>query len=354
MDTSLATRLEGLGRREFLLRVAAAAGLSALAPALAPAGRSPGNALADALEQSVVPHASQIDAAVGYLRRVFYEFDSADWLLGPQLQLPTVTSHLGLLERLLTVARGESQADLLALRTRYAEFAGWLHQDSGQWPAAVWWTERALKSARDTGDTLMTAYLLIRKSVQAAEEGSPGLAMGFARAAQTGSSLTPKVRAVALQQEAQGLALIGRVDACQRKLDEALELSAQESERDHDGPARYCIPAFVQIWRATCLMAMGKSREAIDIFEKELALLPSGHYRDRGVYLGRLAVAYAAEGTPEASIVPGGQARDVAKATGSDRITRELKKLYAMLDRWAHVVEVAEFRRGLAEAGFSR
>src|ERR1700716_3988833 len=42
MDTSLATKLEGVGRREFLLRVAAAAGLSALAPV----GRPPVNALA--------------------------------------------------------------------------------------------------------------------------------------------------------------------------------------------------------------------------------------------------------------------------------------------------------------------
>jgi tetratricopeptide (TPR) repeat protein len=350
MDTSLATRLEGVGRREFLLRVAAAAGLSALASV----GRPPVNALADALQDAVVPHASQIDAAVGYLRRVFNEFDSADWLLGPQLQLPTVASHLSLLERLLTVARGESQSDLLKLRTRYAEFAGWLHQDSGQMSAAVWWTERALKSARDTGDSLMTSYLLVKKSVQAAAEGSPGLAIGFARTAQSGSSLTPKVRAVALQQEAHGLALIGSAEACQRKLDEALELSAKDSEQDHDGPARYCIPAFVQIWRATCLMELGKSREAIDIFERELALLPSGHYRDRGVYLGRLAVAYAGEGTPEAAILPGRQARDVAKSTGSDRITRELRKLYGMLDRWEHVAEVADFRRDLAEAGLRR
>jgi tetratricopeptide (TPR) repeat protein len=350
MDTSLATRLEGVGRREFLLRVAAAAGLSALASV----GRPPVNALADALQDAVVPHASQIDAAVGYLRRVFNEFDSADWLLGPQLQLPTVASHLSLLERLLTVARGESQSDLLKLRTRYAEFAGWLHQDSGQMSAAVWWTERALKSARDTGDSLMTSYLLVKKSVQAAAEGSPGLAIGFARTAQSGSSLTPKVRAVALQQEAHGLALIGSAEACQRKLDEALELSAKDSEQDHDGPARYCIPAFVQIWRATCLMELGKSREAIDIFERELALLPSGHYRDRGVYLGRLAVAYAGEGTPEAAIIPGRQAREVAKSTGSDRITRELRKLYGMLDRWEHVAEVADFRRDLAEAGLRR
>jgi tetratricopeptide (TPR) repeat protein len=350
MDTSLANRLEGLDRREFLLRVAAAAGLSALAPV----GRKPVNALEHALEKSLVPHASQIEAAVGYLRRVFTEFDSADWLLGPQLQLPTVASHLSLVERLLTVARGDSQSDLLTLRTRYAEFAGWLHQDSGQWSTAVWWTERALKSARDTDDSLMTAYLLVRKSVQAAADGAPGLAMGYARAAQSLSSLTPTVRAVALQQEAHGLALTGNAEACLRRLDKALELSAQAGESDREGPARYCIPAFVQIWRATCLLEIGQPRQAIDIFERELAMLPTHHYRDRGVYLGRLAVAYAAEGTPEASLTPGRQAQDIAKATGSERITRELKTLHGLLGRWAHVSDVADFRQGLVEAGIGR
>ena len=89
------------------------------------------------------------------------------------------STSLSLLERLLTVARGESQSDLLKLRTRYAEFAGWLHQDSGQMSAAVWWTERALKSARDTGDSLMTSYLLVKKSVQAAAKPNTNTRAGI-------------------------------------------------------------------------------------------------------------------------------------------------------------------------------
>jgi tetratricopeptide (TPR) repeat protein len=350
-DPSLARRLDRLRRRDFLLRAAAAAGVSAIAPSLV-AETDVG--LAGALENSLIPHSSQIEAAVGYLRRVFSEFDTADWLLGPQLQLPTVASHFGLVEKLLGDARGAARTELLALRTKYAEFAGWLHQDSGHWSAGVWWTERALRSARETGDSLMTAYLMVRKSHQAVVEGDIRLGLRLARAAQGTSSLTPKVRAVALQQEAYGLALAGQADECHRRLDAALELSAQASDRDLDGPARYCIPGFVEMWRATCLMELGRPRQAIDVFERELATLPSHHYRDRGVYLGRLAVAYATEGSPEPAVARGRQAQEVARATGSDRIGRELVRLGLKLDRWRDLPEVSELRRTLGETAPGR
>jgi tetratricopeptide (TPR) repeat protein len=350
-DTGLASRLDRLHRRDFLLRVAAAAGVTALAPRLAGASAS---GLAAVLEESSTPPASQIEAAAGYLRRVFNEFDAADWLLGPQLQLPTVASHFDLVERLLRAARGSVRADLFALRTRYAEFAGWLHQDSGHWSAAVWWTERALSSAQETHDQLMASYVLVKKSQQAESEGDVRLALTYARAAQSTDSLTATVRAVALQQEANGLAMQGEADDCRRKLDQALELSMRASEADEEGPARYCIPGFVEIARANCLLKMGRPRQAIDIFERELATLPRHHYRDRGVYLGQLALAHAMDGEAVPAVARGRQAHEVARATRSYRIVRELRKLRVKLERWQELPEVAEFRRALTETTAER
>jgi tetratricopeptide (TPR) repeat protein len=345
-DSNLASRLDRLRRRDFLLRLAAAAGVTALDPGL---GGSTAAGLAGALEESGTPQTAQIEAAVGYLRRVFNEFDAADWLLGPQLQLPTVASHFELVERLLKVAGGRSRADLFALRTRYAEFAGWLHQDSGHWSAAVWWTERALSSAQETGDGLMASYVLVKKSQQAEADGDVRLAIAFARAAQSNTSLTATVRAVALQQEAQGLALQGEAEECQRKLDQALELSARASEADQDGPARYCIPEFVEISRAGCWMKMGRPRQAIDVYERQLARLPAHHYRDRGVYLGQLATAYAMHGEPDAAVARGRDAQEVVRATLSHRIVRELRGLSRKLGAWDDLPEVEDFRRSLEE-----
>jgi tetratricopeptide (TPR) repeat protein len=350
-DEGLASRLDRLRRRDFLLRAAAAAGVTALAPRL---GGSTSKQLAGVLDDSGTPHASQIEAAVGYLRRVFSEFDRADWLLGPQLQLPTVASHFELVERLLRVATGRNRDDLFVLRTRYAEFAGWLHQDSGHWSAAVWWTERALSSAQETGDELMASYVMVKKSQQAEADGDVRLSISYARAAQSAGRLTATVRAVALQQEAQGLALQGQADACQRNLDQALELAARPSDMDQEGPARYCIPEFVEIARAGCLMKLGRPRQAVDIFERQLATLPPDHYRDRGVYLGQLAVAHALQGEAGAAVARGRQAHEVAKATRSHRIVRELRTLGSRLNRWNQLPEVADFRKSLVETTSER
>lgn len=350
-DDGLASRLDRLPRRDFLLRAAAAAGVTALAPRLAGSASS---GLAGVLDDSGAVHASQIEAAVGYLRRVFNEFDTADWLLGPQLQLPTVASHFELVEKLMRVAGGGNLDDLYLLRTRYAEFAGWLHQDSGHWSAAVWWTERALSSAQETGDGLMTSYVLVKKSQQAEADGDVRLSLTYARAAQSAGSLTATVSAVALQQEAQGLALEGRGDDCLRKLERALHLAARPSEQDWEGPARYCIPEFVEISRAGCLLKLGGTRQAIEIFERGLAVLPAHHYRDRGVYLGQLAAAHAMEGDPAAAVARGREAHEVARATRSHRIVRELRTLSSRLGRWNHLPEVAEFRRSLIETTSER
>jgi hypothetical protein len=152
---------------------------------------------------------------------------TADWLLGPQLQLPTVASHLELIERLLPVSVGALHTDLLRLRTRYAELAGWLHEDTGTWTAAAWWTNRAMESAREGDDVVMIAYLLIQQSRYAAARGDGRETIELARAAQQAGTLIPTVHACALPQEGHGLSLTGEAAECERKLDRALELAAR-------------------------------------------------------------------------------------------------------------------------------
>jgi hypothetical protein len=46
---------------------------------------------------------------------------------------------------------------------------------------------------------------------------------------------------------------------------------------------------------------------ALDLSEGSLARLPSVHRRDRGVYLGRLASAYALGGSPDIAVRRGGR-----------------------------------------------
>ena len=90
---------------------------------------------------------------------------------------------------------------------------------------------------------------------------------------------------------------------------------------------------------------------AIDAFERGLAGLPPTHYRNRGVFLGQLAIAYAVQGMPDAAVSYGRQAHEAARATASDRIVSELKALRPKLRTWANLPAVAEFQRELDYIG---
>jgi hypothetical protein len=46
----------------------------------------------------------------------------------------------------------------LQVGARYAEFASWLNQDSGNARAATHWADRAMEWAQEAGNPLMVSY----------------------------------------------------------------------------------------------------------------------------------------------------------------------------------------------------
>jgi transcriptional regulator with XRE-family HTH domain len=99
-----------------------------------------------------VAHASEV---ANYLTRAFPELSTADWLLGPHHVLGTVGGHLDLVQQLLPNIAGTKRVRLLEVGARYAEFASWLNQDSGNAPAAMRWADRAMEWAQEAGNRLM-------------------------------------------------------------------------------------------------------------------------------------------------------------------------------------------------------
>jgi transcriptional regulator with XRE-family HTH domain len=295
-----------------------------------------------------VAHASEV---ADHLARAFPELSTADWLLGPHEVLGTVGGHLDLILQLLPNLAGAKRVRLLQVGARYAEFTSWLNQDSGNVRAATHWADRATEWAQEAGNPHMVSYVLVRKSDQAAATRDVPRAIGLAQSAlQHARRLTSRGRAVALHQLAVGYALAGDEVACQRALDTAAQL-AERSQQDHDeGPGRYCTPAYVEIQRAATWIELGRPERAITLFEDSLARLPSVHRRDRGVYLARLASAYALSGSPDTSVPKGWEALTVAQATGSRRITTELGQLGSRLTRWESRPEVAQLLKELPAA----
>jgi hypothetical protein len=189
--------------------------------------------------------------------------------------------------------------------------------------------------AHEARDAVMVSYVLARKSNQAAGERDAARTVGLAQAAQQKPNRLPaRVRAVAMLQEAHGLALAGNEAACQNKLDEASMLAALSQHNGDGGPGRYCTVEFVEIQRATCWLELGRAQRAIESFEGGLIRLPSVHRRDRGVYLSRLAIAHAINGDPETACMKGLEAAQIARTTGSGRIMGELERLRSTLRPW--------------------
>ncbi|MFD8384865.1 hypothetical protein ACFV2X_41160 [Streptomyces sp. NPDC059679] len=133
------------------------------------------------------------------------------------------------------------------------------------------------------------------------------------------------MRAAAIQQEAQGLALDGDEVACHRKMDEAHAFAASV---DSSGDARsgygdFCTPSYIEIQRANCWLNLSRPDRAVATFQTALAELPDVYQRDRGFAQARLALAYVGirdyeQAAAEASVV-----LDVARGSGSGRTLQE-------------------------------
>jgi hypothetical protein len=295
-----------------------------------------------------VAHASEV---ADHLARAFPELSTADWLLGPHHVLGTVGGHLDLIQQLLPNLAGPKRVRLLQVGARYAEFASWLNQDSGNLRAATHWADRAMEWAQEVGNRHMVSYVLVRKADQAAATRDAPRTIGLAESAlQHGRRLTSRGRAVALHQLAVGYALVGDEVACQRALDTAAQLAERSQLEQDEGPGRYCTPAYVEIQRAATWIELGRPERAITLLEDSLARLPSVHRRDRGVYLARLASAYALSGSPDTSVPKGWEAWTVAQATGSRRIATELGQLGSRLTRWESMPEVSQLLKELQAA----
>jgi tetratricopeptide (TPR) repeat protein len=194
----------------------------------------------------------------------------------------------------------------------------------------------------------MVAYVLMRKSNQASDDRDPGRIVGLAEAALREPGPIPgRVRALALRQEAHGYALDGGEVACNLKLDDALNMVALSSRNRDPGPGSYCTEVYLELQRATCWLELGKSKRAIDLFERELVKLPAAQNRDRGVYLARLATAYAKDGSLEQAAARGREALAILRGTGSQRIGMELGRLRPRLERWRDLPVASRLYRDL-------
>jgi tetratricopeptide (TPR) repeat protein len=320
-------------RRAVLLGgIAATAGL-----AVPPAIKSVALAAADAGDISPIEH-------LRHMRRVFVDSDN---LLGPAQIIPAVQGYICLIKRLRSGRLGADRRALLHLQAEFAEFAGWLHQDSADFRHAQYWLDRALEWAHAVEDREMAVYVMARKSQLAGDMLDPVSAVDLADAAAAMAVPGSRLQATARTYEAHGHALGGGNTACLRALDEARGLVDELEDGQESAWATWLDGAYVDVQRARCLSILGKHEHAASVFQQAIRDLPPGYRRDRGVYLAREALAHAGAHDPAHAAAAGLQALAIAEESESGRIIYELARLDDDLTRWAKVPAVAEFREAL-------
>jgi transcriptional regulator with XRE-family HTH domain len=289
---------------------------------------------------------------LGYLANVLAEHIRADALVGPRYLVPVVQSQLPLIDRLCQASRGCDRYKVLTVGAQFAEFCGWLYQDSGRQDAATFWTNHALDYAQELNRPPVIAYIMMRKSNIATDFGNPGHGLGLANAALAAAgTLTPRVRAVSLRQQANAFALLSERTAFERSVDLALAQAAAGTEQSTDDLAPYCTPSFVEMEAGMSWVRLGQAEKAVGVFEASLTAWPAGQEtRDRGLCLARLATATAVEGDVSRSCQAGSEALAIGQSTGSARIRRQLRALCRELAPYAHDPAVRELRAQLAGA----
>jgi transcriptional regulator with XRE-family HTH domain len=283
------------------------------------------------------PQSAQLSrdpVALEAFEALFGEFRRLGGLVSSRLIDKTIVEQTKTLVAAAQAADGKHRPRLQALSARYAEYAGWMLQESGADQEALWWTSIAVELADAIGDDTMAVQGLIRQALFALYRGDAQSVVDLAGAASRSASAPAWLRAQALQRQAQGHALAGDYDATRRALDQAAALPPDPDLPAKDlrlGPTTIDMAAVNQGW---CLCDLGETQTAAEILDRELPKIPVVARRSRARFGTRRALAYALGGEPRQACAAALDVLPDAAAIQSATINVDIVRLGRALARW--------------------
>ncbi|WP_460698585.1 helix-turn-helix domain-containing protein, partial [Nocardia thraciensis] len=286
--------------------------------------------IATAALSASVPHVMlNRDADVDYLdhfRQLKRVLVDQDVLFGPTTVIPIVEQQIHVIGQLRRTS-GTDTIGLLQMQTNYAEFAGWLRQDTMDFGAAEYWTDRALQWSLAAGDDVMSSYILQRKAHLTGDAGDGGETVALSAAAIRTAPGDSPIEALANMRAAHGHALLGDQKATESAYDVALE-SVDDPDLDPDLPwAGWFDQSYINVHRARSLSTLGEFGSAAEQFTQVLDTLPPHYARDKSIYMARAAIAFAGNNDVDHAATLGLEAIGAGRGSGSGRLVRELQQL---------------------------
>jgi transcriptional regulator with XRE-family HTH domain len=266
-------------------------------------------------------------------RSLFTQYRRLGQTVEPGLLLPVLIAQTHTLRELSAQTDNSTRQQLLALGSRYAEYVGWLVQETGDERAALWWTQRAVDLAAAGGDQALAGYALVRRALVTLYRDDAEQTVALARRAQSGS-LPPRIRGLAAQREAQGHALAGNQRACLSALDRARTLLARQDDgSDEPVIGTMHLPDPVGMVTGWCLVDLGRPQEASAELDRQLALVGENAVRTQVRYGVRRALAYASAGEIDHACALVAPLLDGVAVVRSATVTTDLRRLARVLAR---------------------
>ena len=242
--------------------------------------------------------------------------------------------------------RGPVEA--LELASHFTEYAGWLHQDSGDLVHALRLTDEAVDLADAAGDAGLAAYTLMRKSNVLTSLGEAARASLTARRAATlASREAPAQQAVCLRQVALAEAAQHNETPARDAIEQALILLSTSPSSGND-LSPYCTPSCVEMEHALCLLALDQPVTAAEACMRALATWPAGFVRDEGLCLVRLAVAQLRMHRVDDACASALEAIERVQVAPSARTLDQLRAVSRAVQPYRDARSVRQFREALA------
>ena len=300
--------------------------------ALGAGGEITAAALQPAPAPPEVPVAPEL---VDYFRQQLAGHYAADRFLGSGRLIGVATAQYELLCDIAGTATGPVRGELWATAAGFAALLGWLHQDAGDLAESARMHDVMIERAHRSHDPQLVGFALYCKAMLHTDMADGPSVLDLTGAGLSAGRLIPKVRALLLQEAAQGhaLARLPGADAeCDRLLGDAADLTGQISD---DYPWGSCAaPYWIDTQRATVWTRLGRFREASSLWEQVIPALPASSRRDIGVYHARHAQALAGSGEPEEAVAVARDVVPVAAQSGSARMRAELLALRRDMEQW--------------------